>query len=408
MRDFIAAASAREAHALRLAAIACELGRQLGFDRADLAHLKAAALQHNDSQARTRDVSSRVANDMFGAVAPAAIDSGPAERILEALRDTRKKTLQVYTSVEILLIAEAIDGWLEFEPFTAGGAEPGMWESPFAQAGLSVIRRTDREALRRAAEGLPVFASHALRLLVREDVGTSQLERLAAIDPVLADAVVSHANSAPDGPRDAIRSASAAIMRVGAVVARRLMMAALVRPMYQSACMRPLWRHAAESADVAAHFAERAGLLTASEAALAGLVHDVGVLAMSMLHPEAVSACNRLRAAGCPRAAAEWIVCGFDHAEAGAVMLETWGFSTDLVEAVRFHHAPEKSNMPLAAILYLAEFWTAEDEDLPSIVRLNLAAKRLHLPPETVHAMRPSRLISGRKAEDRALQALTM
>jgi HD-like signal output (HDOD) protein len=163
---------------------------------------------------------------------------------------------------------------------------------------------------------------------------------------------------------------------------------------YDSPCMRPLWRHALESADTAAYLALRTQFLSAPEAALAGLVHDIGALAISLLDRGATSACNRLRAAGCPPTVAEWIVCGFDHAEAGAVVLETWGFPTDLVQAVRHHHAPEKSDTALAAMLYLVEFWTCGDEDLPSAVRLDLAAQRLDLSRQAVYALRPAKLLS--------------
>jgi HD-like signal output (HDOD) protein len=38
---------------------------------------------------------------------------------------------------------------------------------------------------------------------------------------------------------------------------------------------------------------------------------------------------------------AERRVLGIDHAEVGAVLLESWGLPADIVEAVRYHHRPD-------------------------------------------------------------------
>ena len=43
----------------------------------------------------------------------------------------------------------------------------------------------------------------------------------------------------------------------------------------------------------------------------------------------------------------------------GAELLRDWSLSSDLVAAVRFHHAPSKVNSPGAGLLHVAEAWTA-------------------------------------------------
>jgi hypothetical protein len=48
---------------------------------------------------------------------------------------------------------------------------------------------------------------------------------------------------------------------------------------------------------------------------------------------------------------------GFDHAEAGAILVEDWGLAADQVEAIRWHHQPaqaERGSM-LAAVLAMAD-----------------------------------------------------
>ena len=39
---------------------------------------------------------------------------------------------------------------------------------------------------------------------------------------------------------------------------------------------------------------------------------------------------------------AEREILGIDHAEAGAVLLESWGLPADVVEIVRYHHRPDE------------------------------------------------------------------
>jgi HD-like signal output (HDOD) protein len=91
------------------------------------------------------------------------------------------------------------------------------------------------------------------------------------------------------------------------------------------------------------------------EALLAGLVHDVGRLALSLLPEEFQSRSARLLAKGCTLSQVETALCGATHGELGARALERWNFPRDLVEAVRFHHQPERSSSLLAAVLYVTE-----------------------------------------------------
>jgi len=44
-----------------------------------------------------------------------------------------------------------------------------------------------------------------------------------------------------------------------------------------------------------------------------------------------------------------------------------------LVTAVQYHHQPELTDSQMAAMLYLVEFWSSSEEDLPSNTRLRCA-----------------------------------
>ena len=83
--------------------------------------------------------------------------------------------------------------------------------------------------------------------------------------------------------------------------------------------------------------------------------------------------------AGCQPAYAEAVLTGVDHGEAGGHILHAWNFPESIVEGVRWHHQPERSESLLASLLYLAEFWHCSDEDLPSESRLRSALARAGL-----------------------------
>jgi putative nucleotidyltransferase with HDIG domain len=158
------------------------------------------------------------------------------------------------------------------------------------------------------------------------------------------------------------------------VPAKGVLLAAVLRPVFGSPHLRPQWTHALEAADVAQQLAEQSGMIPPEEAVLAALVHDIGVLALSLVNSNARRRRERLIAAGCPSRSAERLIFGFDHAEASAVVLKAWRFPESIVNAVRHHHSPEKADSKLAALLYLTEFWTCSEEDIPSMARLSGAA----------------------------------
>jgi HD-like signal output (HDOD) protein len=87
------------------------------------------------------------------------------------------------------------------------------------------------------------------------------------------------------------------------------------------------WRHSQWIASAAFLLARRTNVCTAERALLSGLVHDIGVVAL-LAHAEKVP-----RVWGDP-AALERVLIGL-KAEAGALMLERWGFDATLGRLVQ-------------------------------------------------------------------------
>lgn len=105
-------------------------------------------------------------------------------------------------------------------------------------------------------------------------------------------------------------------------------------------------------------------------------MHDIGRLAFSIMPARYLERFYRLTDGGCPPVQVELCLSGRSHAEVGSETLVQWKFPESAVEAIRWHHTPERSPSPLASLIYLAEFIADSDEDLPSYARLLLACRQ--------------------------------
>lgn len=273
-------------------------------------------------------------------------------------------------------------------------AQEGLYDSAAVAVlgGLVSIRMED---LLSTVHRLPVFPGVALRALqiaADEDASLRQIESLTSSDQVLAGRVIEAANSSLLSPAQPIGSIRQAITYIGLEGTRRVIMTQVFRPLFASARFQRLWKHSLEAAVKAERLAVISGHVPPSEAFLAGLVHDIGRLALERLAGAEAEGYARLRDRGADAVFAELLSCGFDHGTGGAEILRSWSFPARLVEGVQFHHRPEASGELTACLLYGAECWSAgdRDEDLPSPARLHRALKRLGISAESLtHAAEP-------------------
>jgi putative nucleotidyltransferase with HDIG domain len=294
--------------------------------------------------------------------------------------------------LDILEIATCFAERVEFLPYELVTTEQVLDElhcvaqelaiSPPVVAALGSLQRVRLEQLVERVYRLPVFplvALRALDLARSEDSSVSEIEKLVSSDQVLAGRLIQTANSSLYSPARRISSLRQAISYIGLEAARRLLIAAVFHPLFASAGLKGLWRHSLEVSQLAEFLAGACRQVAPEEAFLAGLVHDVGRLALQTAQGEDVIAYTRMLEKGCEPVFAEMVLCGFDHGRAGAEILRLWSFPEHLAKAVADHHHPEHSDSELAAILYLAEFWSGSEEDLPSGSRVNGALKRAGL-----------------------------
>jgi len=235
---------------------------------------------------------------------------------------------------------------------------------------------------------LPVQAKIAQQVIrclgFTHECEISDMEKLVAGDPVLAGALIQVANSTIYSPWSRISRIREAISYIGTVAARKVLLAAAVRPLFASAGLARLWTHSLQMAQLCASLGIQSGIVDAEHGLLLGLVHDVGSLAVQTSPATTLQRYRRLMDKGCPPVYVEQLLFGRDHGEIGAEILAYWNFPATTIEAVRYHHQAERSEGPLASMVYLAEFWSGLDEDLPSLVRIRDSAARTGISVESL------------------------
>jgi HD-like signal output (HDOD) protein len=385
-----------------VAAIAAELARLSQLPRHLEPFLERVAILHCSKDfgghALARLAADIVAFDSPTKTFPQSNDAADLDATLSLLEGRpASSTGHSRQCAAILRLCFALDAKLssqafEFQPFDTILAELQDFAGleGFGSDLVSHLHRLHSDSLGLSSKwaSLPIQATVAQRVIrclgSAEECQVSDLEKLAAGDPVMAGALIKVANSPRYSPVCRISKIREAISYIGTVTARKVLLAVAVRPLFASGGLRRLWTHSLEMAQLCSSLSAQSGILGPEEGLLIGLVHDVGSLAVQTLPGAILERYNRLVENGCPRAYVEQVLFRQDHGEIGAAILAQWNFPASAIEAVRFHHQPERSESPVASLVYLAEFWCGQEEDLPSYVRIRECAARTGISLESL------------------------
>ncbi len=203
---------------------------------------------------------------------------------------------------------------------------------------------------------LPALSAAASAVMREADSPTGSVEGMARAlgsDPSLAAQVLRLANSAFYGMPRRVGSIPQAVQLLGTRAVRNLALVSatfpwLARPVSGYA-LGPgqLWTHALGTAVGASLVAERTRKANPDLAFTAGLLHDIGKVAMSVWLERKLPGLLRIaEIEGTPFDAVERRVLGYDHTQVGAHLGERWNLPSELIEAMRWHHQPDLAPTP--------------------------------------------------------------
>jgi putative nucleotidyltransferase with HDIG domain len=395
------------AHCRRVAALANLVTHHLFLPSEEKDLLDASCLLHHyEENLHSGRPLKRLLADIFegGASLPDGGDLIPPalREVLDAYRFRAAGSAQANRLAGILRLCDAFDQEMEAQPIDMrnarqiletlrAGVEAGLWP----KEAVAALEESTCPAMSRSPESwrVPVFpraATQILNLMRDPHVNLPTLARAAGMDPSTAGRVMLLANSALFGARTPVSTLPQAISRLGFAATQKVLLSLAVQPLLATPELEELWPHALAMADIAEQLACRTILVDPAEAYLAGLLHDVGRMAINSADLYSSARIAGLERSSCPPVYAESLIMWVDHAALGAQICEDWRLPARIVDAVRLHHRPEASSSHLSHALYLAEYLTGGEEDAPSLARLTYALNGLGLSFEDLDGCVPS------------------
>ena len=179
---------------------------------------------------------------------------------------------------------------------------------------------------------------------------TSQIAEIIRRDPSLTARLLRLVNAVHYGLSKRVKTIEEAVFYLGTAQIRQLAMVTPIIEDFQIMAShtrlewRGFWRHCIGTALMTREVIDLVRSQNAETDYVAGLIHDVGKIAMASAFPEHFAEIYIHRTeADKELLELEREVLGMDHAELGAIYLQRQTLPEDYVEIVRFHHQPEQA-----------------------------------------------------------------
>jgi HD-like signal output (HDOD) protein len=193
----------------------------------------------------------------------------------------------------------------------------------------------------------------------------NDLHKIVRNDPALSARVLRVVNSAFYGLPGQIGSIDRAIMLLGLNAVKNIAIAASLSKMFKANnnksagfSGKDLWTHSVAVGALNKLITGVIGLALPDEAFLAGLMHDIGLVAVLQCKSDDIDKLVDLIKDGVPFLEAERQTIGTDHQAIGMALAEKWKFPRSFQYVTGYHHNPEKlgeSNRVLAVITHISD-----------------------------------------------------
>jgi HD-like signal output (HDOD) protein/nitrogen-specific signal transduction histidine kinase len=237
---------------------------------------------------------------------------------------------------------------------------------------------------------LPAMPQILIKLLAHlqaDDLGMPELAALVAKDAGMTGKILSVANSSAYHRGGRQPNLEQAMVALGTDMIKTLVISDSVFQTFNSfpnsgaTDLRAFWKNSLTAAVLARDLARHLNYSQPEEAYLAGLLHNVGRLALLATAPKEYSF-NFTARDDEDLCAVEQRTLQITHAEAGAWLIERWQLDSFLADSVLYHHEPGErleGSHPLIRIVRAAHLLASHAEDPALMVE---AAKLCDLEPE--------------------------
>ena len=206
----------------------------------------------------------------------------------------------------------------------------------------------------------PLVASRLMQLLAREDPDITEVGQMISAEPVFATRVLQMANSPLFALTAQVKTLSHAIVVLGLARVKSITVTRAlgdyVAPALNVRSLRVCWQNSLAGALLAEKLA-RASKMDPDVAYVAGLLRDIGRLALLVKYPDSYA--NLLAVSGehaFDLISTERELFDVDHCQAGAWLMERMPFPPELAEVVAHHHdAPTDKTFRLVQLIQIAD-----------------------------------------------------
>lgn len=200
---------------------------------------------------------------------------------------------------------------------------------------------------------LPSLPSLYIELMDEIADPNSSINRVGEIiarDVSMCTKILQLVNSAFFGLNQHVESPAQAVSMLGLNTIKGLALTTKAFASFDSSSVafdiEALWDHSSRVGTLSAQIAklEHADKKVIDNAFISGMLHDIGKLVLATQLPERyASAVAAHTGESEDTVSAECGEFGCSHMEVGAYLINLWGFANPIVEALAFHHGPEKS-----------------------------------------------------------------
>jgi diguanylate cyclase (GGDEF)-like protein len=240
---------------------------------------------------------------------------------------------------------------------------------------------------------LPAVALKIIDLAGKADTNLTQINHYISLDPVLAAKIVKTANSPLYKSRHPISNISQAVSMLGThgvmtVALSFSLMDSLMkhsREKLDLASSSVFWRRSITSALASRALGKRLGMTMLDDLFLAGLLQDIGILALYAILPDTYPSIFSSAANHDALFKTECETFGIGHDELGAALLERWKLPTYISNACRYSQNVLKNpsrigiNECVATSGYVADYFLAPGEKEKVTVVIDTARAYLDL-----------------------------
>jgi diguanylate cyclase (GGDEF)-like protein len=197
---------------------------------------------------------------------------------------------------------------------------------------------------------VPVVVANILTLCKDPDVDFAKLGQMTSADPALVAKLLRMANSAFFASPHRVSSVNAAVVRMGLKVTRIAVLGFSLETeisgkMPEEFNIERFWRYSLTTACAARVIAETVCPAQRDECFSAGILQDIGMVALQYALPEEYSkvlADYRLR----PTVEIDDVerrLVGMTHTEVGSRLLQRWNLPEEIYAPIRYHHALDQA-----------------------------------------------------------------